>query len=342
MRDSRAPRPHLPPSAMGGISRLAYAYAEAKGVDADKLLLAAGLMRKQIEDPDSLLHVKSQIAFLNLVAEAVDDDLLGFHLAQNFEMRAVGLLYYVFASSATLEEALLRGARYSLIVNEGIRLKIRRGKSIGFVVEYVGVPRRLDRQQIEFWIVTLLRVCRQITKRDLTAERVGFVHRRNATPELRAFFGCDVKFGAAVDEVLFPPSIRNIAVASADPYLNQLLVQYCEQALAHKKAVDHSFGMRIENAIAVLLPHGKAQASEVARKLGMSQRTLARRLAAEGLTFAGVLRGLRSNLANRHLADNEMSISRIAWLLGYQDISAFTNAFKRWHGRTPRAVRQRA
>jgi AraC-like DNA-binding protein len=327
---------------MGGISRLAYAYAEAKGVDAGKLLRAAGLTRKQIEDPTALLHVRSQIVFLNLVAEAVDDDLLGFHLAQNFEMRAVGALYYVFASSATLEEALQRGARYSSIVNEGIRLRIRKGKSIGFVVEYVGVPRRLDRQQIEFWIVTLLRVCRQITKRDLMAEQVSFVHRRNVTPELRTFFGCQVKFGAAVDEVLFPSSIKNVAVASADPYLNQLLVEYCEQALAHKKAVDQSFGMRVENVIAVLLPHGKAQASEVARKLGMSQRTLARRLAAEGLTFASALRDLRSNLANRHLADKELSISRIAWLLGYQDVSAFTNAYKRWHGKTPRAARKRS
>src|SRR5262249_55582502 len=163
---------------------------------------------------------------------------------------------------------------------------------------YVGVPRRLDRQQIEFWVTALLRVCREITKRHLIPDHVSFVHRRNVTPELRTFFGCDIAFGADVDEVAFPASIKDIAVAGADPYLNQLLVQYCEQALVTKKAVRQSFGMSVENAVAVLLPHGKAQASEVARKLGMSQRTLARRLAAEDLTFAGVLRGLRSNLAS--------------------------------------------
>jgi AraC-like DNA-binding protein len=88
------------------------------------------------------------------------------------------------------------------------------------------------------------------------------------------------------------------------------------------------------------MPHGKAQAGEVARKLGISQRTLARRLASEGLTFSGVLQGLRYDLARRHLLDKGLSISKIAWLLGYQDVSAFTHAFRRWTGTAPRAIRQ--
>jgi AraC-like DNA-binding protein len=69
---------------------------------------------------------------------------------------------------------------------------------------------------------------------------------------------------------------------------------------------------------------------------------LARRLSSEGLTFAAVMRNLRSGLAKRHLADETLTISEIAWLLGYQDVSAFTNAFKRWTGKAPRAARQTA
>src|SRR5262249_60423 len=88
------------------------------------------------------------------------------------------------------------------------------------------------------------------------------------------------------------------------------------------------------------LPHGKARVDEVARKLGVSQRTLARRLSSEGLTFAVVVQRLKFDLAKRHLADDALSISEIAWLLGYHDISAFTDAFKRWTGRTPRAMRR--
>jgi len=95
----------------------------------------------------------------------------------------------------------------------------------------------------------------------------------------------------------------------------------------------------VENAIASLLPHGMARVDEVARKLGMSRRTLARRLASEGSSFSEVMNRLRLDLAQRHIADPSLSISQIAWLLGYHEVSAFTHAFKRWTGKTPREMR---
>ena len=88
-----------------------------------------------------------------------------------------------------------------------------------------------------------------------------------------------------------------------------------------------------------LLPQGRAQAGEIARRLGVGQRTFARRLSAEGVTFSEVLESTRSHLARRYLADASLSISQIAWMSGYQEVSAFTHAFKRWTGRVPRDVR---
>jgi AraC-like DNA-binding protein len=339
MSESRTERRAIVPSAAGGITRLAYALAEDKGTDVDILLRKSGLSRNQIEDSNARLDVHGQIKFLEFVAEAIGDDLLGFHLSQTFDLRTVGLLYYVFASSDRLDEALRRGARYSSIVNEGIKLTLHEGGESGLLFEYIGVPRHLDRHQIEFWIATLIRVCRQVTGRHVAADRVSFIHRRSVTPELNAFFGCEVRFDADADEALFSPSSLNVPIVGADPYLNEVLVKYCEEALALRKPVRNALGPRVENAIATLLPHGKAQASEVARRLGMSQRTFARRLASEGLTFATVLRHLRSNLAKRHLADRDLSVSKIAWLLGYRDVSTFTNAFKRWTGKPPWAIR---
>jgi AraC-like DNA-binding protein len=169
---------------------------------------------------------------------------------------------------------------------------------------------------------------------------VSFTHRHNElTSEFRTFFGSDVTFGAAVDEVAFSTSIRQMPVVGADPYLNELLIKYCDQALAARSTKRSSFGSSVENVIALQLPHGKARAGEVARKIGVSQRTLARHLSSEGLTFAGVLQRLRSDLAKRHLADETLSISEIAWLLGYQDVSGITHAFKRWTGRARRVSR---
>jgi AraC-like DNA-binding protein len=330
------------PSTIGTIARLAFALAEEKGADVETLLKKSGLSRAQIHDLNARLKVRSEIKFLELVAEAVGDDRLGFHLSQEFDLREIGLLYYVFASANRLDEALRYASRYSSIVNEGIKLTFRETRSeIAIAFEYCGVPRHLDRHLIEFRVATLIRWCRKITNRQLTAERVSFVHRCKVTPELSAFFNCDIRFGARVDEATFSPSIRDIIVVSGDPYLNRVLIKYCEEALAHRQASRVSFRLSVENTIALLMPHGKAQAGEVARKLGMSQRTVARRLASEGLKFAGVLQELRYDLAKRHLADTELSISQIAWLLGYHDVSAFTAAFKRWTGKTPHVSRQK-
>jgi AraC-like DNA-binding protein len=85
--------------------------------------------------------------------------------------------------------------------------------------------------------------------------------------------------------------------------------------------------------------HGKANASAIAHRLGMSRRTLARALSAEGAAFSGVLETLRQALAKRYLRQRDLPISEIAWLLGYKEISSFTHAFVRWTGMTPKTFR---
>jgi AraC-like DNA-binding protein len=207
----------------------------------------------------------------------------------------------------------------------------------------VGIERDLDRHQIEYLLTALIRICRQLTNSDLRPRRVRMAHRHSAAAtELNAFLGCDVEFGSDVDEVEFSENVGNIPVVSGDPYLNSLLIKYCEEALADHAAAHGSLRRDVENAIALLLPHGKAQLGEVAAQLGMSRRTLARRLASQGLTFAGVLAQLRADLAKRELRDASLTISQVAWLLGYREVSAFTHAFKRWTGKTPREVRAAA
>jgi AraC-like DNA-binding protein len=329
------------PTALGTMTRLACGRAEQEGIDVELLLRKAGLTQQQIDDNSTRLDTKSQIKFLDLAATALKDELLGFHLAQSCDLRLMGLLYYVLASSETLEEALRQGTRYSAIVNEGIAPKYRDAGDVSIRLEYVGISRHSDRHQIESAMVTLVRTFRQLVNRRLPLIGVRLSHRRSGdTSELKNFFGCDVTFGADVDEMAFSKSIKQLPVVNADPYLNELLIKYCDQAIADRSTKRSSFGLSVENAVALLLPHGKAHANEIARKLGVSRRTLARRLASEGLTFAGIVQSLKSDLAKRHLTDQTLSVSEIAWLVGYQDVSAFTHAFKRWTGSSPRALRQ--
>src|SRR5207342_1374625 len=136
------------------------------------LLSRAGLTTEQINDRTARLKARSQIRFLELGAEALGDDSLGFHLAQHFDLREIGLFYYVLASSETVADALHNAERYSRLVNEGISLRssARHGSAITF--SYIDVERRSDRQQVEFWLTSMVRLYRLLTKRRLVPSRI--------------------------------------------------------------------------------------------------------------------------------------------------------------------------
>jgi AraC-like DNA-binding protein len=320
------------------MTRLAYVHARRAGVDPDPLLARAGLTQRQVRDRHARIMVRHQIEFLNLVSRAVADPFLGFHLAP--DLRELGLLYYVVASADTFGGAWRTGARYTSLVNEGVSLGYGEGEKINLTFDYIGVPRHVDRHQIEFCMAALLRLCRQLTGRELVPSGVAFIHHRNDdSSELSTFFGCKVEFGAHVDRMTFDPSVRDVPMTGADPYLSELLAAAGEEALAGRPRSPRSFRSAVENAMVRRLPHGEASAGEIAATLGVSRRTFARRLAAEGATFSDVLEALRGDLARQYLADRGLSISQVAWLLGYREVSGFTHAFKRWTGRTPRQAR---
>jgi AraC-like DNA-binding protein len=153
------------------------------------------------------------------------------------------------------------------------------------------------------------------------------------------FVGTTVQFGADTDEFSLNANARELPLIHADPYLNNLLLKYCEAALPDRRGNVSQLRTRVENAISSLLPHGRVVVDDVARSLGMSKRTLARKLSDEGLNFTEILQQLRRDLAVRYLADRKLHVSKIAWLLGFAEVGAFTHAFKRWTGKTPSQTR---
>ncbi len=153
------------------------------------------------------------------------------------------------------------------------------------------------------------------------------------------FVGTKVEFGADTDEFALNVDARELPLVHSDSYLNDLLLKNCEAALADRRGDKSQLRTRVENAIASGLPHGRVLGKDVARSLGMSERTLARKLSDEGLNFTEILQHMRRDLAVRYLDDRNLHVSKIAWLLGFHEVSAFTHAFKRWTGKTPSQIR---
>jgi AraC-like DNA-binding protein len=324
----------------GGLSRLAVARLESVGVPVAPLLRRVGLTPELIADPEQRLSVQSQIRLLDEAAIALKDDCLGFTLARDHDPREIGLLYYVMASSQTLGDGLRRVARYSRITNESLVVGYREGNRLVINLSYSGVPRHSDRHQIEFCMFGVLRICRLLTGQNIVPQHFSIAHHRSgSTSEMARFVGTRVEFGADTDELALKLDARDLPLIHSDPYLNDLLLKYCEAALADRRGDKGQLRTSVENAISTMLPHGRVLAENVARSLGMSERTLARKLSDERLNFTEILQQLRRNLAVRYLDDRKLHVSKIAWLLGFNDVSAFTHAYKRWTGKTPSQMR---
>jgi AraC-like DNA-binding protein len=322
------------------LARLVAQEVRTVGIDLGPLVQASGLTADQI-DSDERMGSAEQTAFVQVSARALGRDHLGFELAKDFDLRNMGLLYYVAASSESLGEAIERVERFSAVGNEALVIRAGRREDLSIRLEYSGVSRHSDRHQIEFFVAALVRLCRALSRLPLVPVQVSFCHdRSDGTKAYDEFFGCQTQFLAAQDSIVFEPRCRRLSVVSADPHLSEILIKFCEETLTSRRKVNLSFRVMVENAIAPLLPHGKPEFSEIAQKLHLSPRTLARRLAAEGTTFARVLDEMRRELATRYLEDGKLSISQVAWLIGFQEVAAFTHAFRRWTGKTPSMVRR--
>ena len=249
----------------------------------------------------------------------------------------MGLLYYVGASADTLGESIRRIARYSTLGNEAVRINC--SGCLTIALRYEGAARHLDRHQMEYFLLVVVRLFRHLSGTDVTPTRVSFVH--GASPLRKAYvtaFGIMPKFGADEDALQFEGNVGRLPVTSADPF-SRILSRYCDEMLARRPvAPRRPFRAAVENVLAPLLPHGRPEMEQVAAALNVGSRTLARRLAEEGVTLSVVLDEMRRDLSIRYLLDPTLTLAQVAWLVGYSDAAAFSNAFRRWTGKSPRKV----
>jgi AraC-like DNA-binding protein len=330
------------PTAQGGLTRLAADRLRRAGIKLEPLLSRVGLTVDQIDDPERRINARNQIAFLEAAAEALNDDFLGFRLGEEFDLRDLGLLYYVMASADTLGGALKRASRYSRITNEAIVLQYQEAREPRLRLAYSGIPRHADVQQIEFCIVAMVRLSRALSGRRFFPRHISISHvRLRGIAKFAGVLGKGPEFGSDADEIDFPAGAAEWALVDADARLNKILLKTCEEILlSSRKSNTSTLRIQVENTISPLLPHGQAKMDVVAKKLGISERTLTRRLAEEGVTFNEILQQLKTHLAIRYLEEDSMPISRIAWLLGFEEASSFSHACRRWTGKSPRELRR--
>jgi AraC-like DNA-binding protein len=256
------------------------------------------------------------------------------------DMRNIGILFYLAASSVTVADALERLARYGATTNEQIRIEIVRQKEESLLtLRRVPMPDEPYRQHSEFVALAFDRVLCRLTNRDFVPSRVTFTHARNSDlREVHRILRCPVEFAQTTDSWVLAQSVMELRIVSEDSHLVQILEAHADNLLAARRSAGGLRGL-VEDRLRGVLPSGKVQSAEVAKQIGMSERSFRRYLAEEGTSYGEVLDRLRRRLALRYLEDEHVSLQQIAWLLGYSEIGAFNHAFKRWTGTSPGRAR---
>ena len=315
---------------------------KAMRIETDPILKAAGLTRRQVSDPDAKIPFHKHAKFLTLAAEATGDSCFGLHASLELHPRQSGVLGYVLLNSASLGDALNHLQRYHRVLSEGwdVEFKIE-GERAALIGRIIDPLVKNEQHAAEGALSLLLRFCEVITGEKITPIRVEFRHKKHkAATKVKERFGCPILFGRERVALVFQREVIDHAVQAADDELLKILKRYCRQILGQPTGPkDLSFEVR--ELITALLPSGQPTIDNVARELGMSARTLRRRLADEGLVYKHLLDDLRQKLALSYLSDKSISLKQVAYLLGYADLAAFNHAFHRWTGASPSTYRKK-
>lgn len=316
-------------------------FLDKSGADAAPLLSKAGLTRGQLQQDPGGVSVVSQHRFLELAAVQTEDPLLGLHVAAQVDLREIGLLFYLAASSATVADAFETLARYAATTNEELRLVISyRNQEAVLTFHPLLVPDVSRRQFSELIALALNRLMCALTNRDCVPAHLSFAHARNTgLKEVHRILRCPVEFSQPTDCWVLPQSTMELPILSRDDHLLHILEAHADHLLEERHALGGFQGV-VEKQLIGVLASGRVQAAEIASGLGMSVRSLRRRLAEEGTGFGEVLDRLRQRLALGYLKNQRISLQQTAWLLGYSEIGAFNHAFKRWTGTSPGRARR--
>ena len=312
-------------------------YVQGCGYDTTPIRHLPGLLGRDLDDPDLRVPDSDAVEAWRLAGRITGDESLGLHMAQTVPVGALDLLEYACRSSPTLEAALRQLARYGHVVGDrAAPWLIPVGD--GVAVTWSG---QAQRPRAEFAMGFLVRLAREATGTWLAPREVRFAHGAPDDPaEHRAYFHAPLTFDEPNNQLLFSREDLSRPFRSADPALSGVACRRLEKMLRQVQASDDSTSARVRRLLFESLARGGASAGDIARELGMSERTLHRRLHAENTSFRRLLDALRGELSSDLLREPRIGIAEIAFLLGYSEPAAFYRSFRRWTGQTPLAFRR--
>ncbi len=319
-------------------------FAGKLGADSDVLIRASGQNANTLSAPDSTIDRAAYSRVVELAVEMTGDQCLGLHLGEGLGLSAAGLIGQITQTSSTVKEALEYCCEFANLGCSELPMSLSRSG------EYYKIKLQSNplweqqspvayRHTAEGVLAFTLRECEALTR---TAHHPVAVHLpwKHAAheQEYQRVFGAPVRFQQGEFAILLHPSQVEASIKTADYQLLRLLVAHAEEKSAQWKR-QHGFSNVVRQSMIQLIRPEFPTIEQVAQHLNLSLRTLQRRLSGEGLTYKLLMEEVRKDFAMSYLRKQELSVSEIAYLLGYADTSAFSRAFKRWSDVSPQQWR---
>ncbi|MFY0661493.1 MAG: helix-turn-helix domain-containing protein [Shimia sp.] len=322
-------------------SRLLHLISELERAGASRAVVSevlsqAGLKRQDVNASSGSYDYQKEVLFVQKACDALGDITFGAKAGLSWGLMGE-LTDYIGKYSKDLRSAIEAIIQFQDLVNPALGAKLRiSGNSA--VIEFFWKDASFAKyhRHTEFVVFGSLCWLREVTRTNLFPLLVQFDHDvRKSADAFQKLAGSSVNFGMDTVELLLPTSVLDLPIPSYDPRLRNHLIAYANTLLNKESSKSPSLRSRIEGLLMAALPGKLLSSDEVAASLGMSQRTLGRRLKDGGVTYREIVDTLRYDLAITFLQD-DMSMSEISFALGYSDQSAFSTAFKRWTGKSPR------
>ena len=315
----------------------------AAGGNPDQILRTVGLERSVLATADAFIASTTFSWLLEEASRATGDKCFGLHFGEHFDPKDIGVLAYVVVNSPTIALAIQNIARYVTIHSSAARVSFgiegERGYLRSLLARAVLHSRR---QHNEFTMAVLVKTFRIVATSDWAPLEIQFAHEAPAeSSEHSRFFACKVLFDCATNALVVDRDFVHRPVPAADEKLYRILKQYVERILSEMPR-HNDFLDAVRKAIGESLGEGESKRTRIADKMSMSGRTLERRLNAHGVVYRKLLDDMRRQFALNYLRDTRHTLTEVAFLLGYSEVSAFNRAFKRWTGSTPLEYRHKA
>jgi AraC-like DNA-binding protein len=315
---------------------------QALGADWRAILRSAGVEPAELQDPEARLPQDRFERVFVAARDATGDPCIGLHTGEGVHAHAVNLLGYLLLSSATLGAGLRRVDRYQrVLTNEPWVAVLDSGSSVRLRVGAARGDPAFRQVHAEYTAALILHLLGWVSESRIDPLEASFAHEAACDPaDYQRVLRCPVEFGGGQSELVLDAETLARPSLHADRALARVHEEFGEMLLA--RASHPELTRRVRHALAERLESEAADLAAIARQVGMSARSLQRRLAEEETSFRALLDEMRRELARHHLERRATPIEAIAYLTGFSEPSAFTRAVRRWFGRTPARMREEA